>query len=99
VQAVFEDLGKIINIPEMERNTDTFSRILQYIALGEKHEASYPKFQELAHLLEIWNENYETVQSIREQYPSKRYKKVKTFLQTFPGVDLYDKYKSYFKEE
>lgn len=98
-QAVFENLGKIINIPEEERNTDTFSRILQYIALGEKHEASYPKFQELAHLLEIWNENYETVQSIRGQYPSKLYKKVKTFFQTFPGVDLYDKYKSYFKEE
>jgi hypothetical protein len=98
-KAVFKDLGKIINIPEEKSNTDTFSRILQYIALGEKHEASYPKFQELAHLLEIWNENYEAVQSIRGQYPLKRYKKVKTFLQTFPGVDLYDKYKSYFKEE
>jgi hypothetical protein len=98
-RSVFEDLAKIINIPEEERNTDTFSRILQYIALGEKHEASYPKFQELAHLLEVWNENYEAVQSIRGQYQSKRYKKVKTFLQTFPGIDLYDKYKSYFKEE
>ncbi len=98
-KAVFEDLGKIINIPIEERNTDTFSRILQYIALGEKHESSYPKFQELAHLLEKWNENYDAIQSIRSQYPSKYYKKVKTFLQTFPGVDLYDKYKSYFKEE
>lgn len=96
--AVFEDLGKIINIPQEERNTDTYSRILQYIALGEKHEASYPKFQELANLLERWNENYGAVQSIRDQYPSKRCKKVRTFLDTFPGTDLYEKYKNYFSE-
>jgi hypothetical protein len=98
-QTIFEDLGKIINIPIDERNPETFSRILQYIALQEKHEESYPKFQELANLLKTWNEHYETVQLIRDQYSLKRYKKVKTFLQTFPGIDLYNKYKDYFKEQ
>jgi hypothetical protein len=95
-KSIFEDLGKIINITLDERNPETFSKILQYIALGEKHEASYPKFQELANLLESWNKNYETVQSIRDQYRSKRYKQVKAFSQTFPGVELYNKYKDYF---
>jgi hypothetical protein len=95
-QNIFEDLGKIINISVEERNPETYSRLLQYIALGEKHEASYPKFQELATLLENWSKNYETVQSIRDQYRTKRYKQAKAFGQNLPGVDLYNKYKDYF---
>jgi hypothetical protein len=95
-QTVFDQLGKILGIPKEEMNPNTFARILQYIALMKKHEASFPQFQELVTLLETWNQQYETVHTIRQQYHPKRYKKVKSFSQSLPGVDLYNKYKDYF---
>jgi hypothetical protein len=95
-QGIFDKLGIILGGAKNEMDINTFSKILQYIALKKKHEVSFSQFQELTVLLQSWYEKYKTVHSIREQYHSKRYKKVKMFAQPLPGVDLYNKYKDYF---
>jgi hypothetical protein len=44
---IFEKLSKIIGVSEKDSNPDTYTRMLQYIALSYRHKASYAKFQEL----------------------------------------------------
>lgn len=92
----FQRLGEVLGMPESLINPKTFGRMLQYIALEEKHKTAYPKFQALVVLLEQWYEQFTMAQNLRHEYGPKHYKRVKEFATSIPGVDLYNKYKVYF---
>ncbi len=93
----FEHLGKIIGVPADSRSPETYARLLQYIALFEKHQTAFSKFQNLVVLLEQWCKHYQSVIAIRQEFSSSEYKQPKEFRQQIPGVDLYEKYSSYFE--
>jgi serine/threonine protein kinase len=95
---VFEKLGRIIGVPEHKSSPETYAKLLQYLALSEKYQTAYPKFQQLVALLEQWPPHRDTILAIRDQYGSP-YKRPKTFQQTIPGIELYDKYKNYFEKD
>ncbi|AFZ42854.1 hypothetical protein PCC7418_0629 [Halothece sp. PCC 7418] len=91
---IFEKLGEIIGITGKKNNPDTYTKIIQYIALMEKHKDSYSQFKRLLSYLKEWQDPYETVVTLREEYPAKVYKLPKTFREEIPGLSLYEKYKS-----
>lgn len=98
-QATFEKLGQIIGLPQEKRTPETYSILLQYLALSEKYQVAYAKFQQLTVILEQWIQYKETVIAIRQEYSPKEYKQPKKFRLTLPGVEIYDKYHEYFENK
>ena len=93
---MFEKLGNIIGLPPQKRDPETYAKLLQYLALSEKYQSAYDKFQELVALLEDWQKHREIITTIRKEYSPKEYKYPKEFRVAIPGQDIYDKYGSYF---
>lgn len=92
-QETFEQIGKIIGIPEDKNNEQTYSILLQYIALSQKHEKNYVQFSRLVEVLKEWEKFGLTVTKIREEYPANKYKLPPEFTKEIPGFNIYDKYK------
>ncbi|MDR9403435.1 MAG: hypothetical protein RI580_08345, partial [Halothece sp. Uz-M2-17] len=92
--AIFEKLGEIIGITGKKNNPDTYTKIIQHIALMEKHQDSYFQFKRLLSYLKEWKEPYENLATLREEYPAKVYNLPKTFRQPIPGLAMYEKYQS-----
>ncbi|MGB5594323.1 MAG: hypothetical protein WBM62_09895 [Crocosphaera sp.] len=95
----FESLGKIINITGKQSSPDTYARIIQYIALEQRHEQAYDKFEKLLNVLRQWYPFYQSITKIREEYPQKDYRKPKDFTEEIPGIELYHKYKNYLTDQ
>ena len=93
----FEHLGKIIGVSENRRSPETYARLLQYVALCEKHQTAFSKFQNLAALLEQWNKHYQTVIAIRQEFSSSEYKRPQAFKQAIGGEALYEQDSNYFE--
>lgn len=89
---LFEKLGKIIGVTGKLNNPDTYTKIIQHIALTEKYQDSYSQFQRLLGFINQWEEPYTTLQTIREEYSAKVYKQPKTFRRKPPGIEIYTKY-------
>ncbi len=90
--SLFEKLGKIIQLPDKKNNPDSYAKLIQYLALIEKHKKSYIQFKELLCQLEKWETSYEKLKTIRESYPVANYKRPKTFREKVPGLPLYQQY-------
>lgn len=88
----FEKLGRIVGITGKNNTPETYAKIIQHIALTEKHKESYIQFQQLLFHLRKWENVYNTLTTLREEYPSKSYKQPKSFRETIPGTPLYKKY-------
>ncbi|MDJ0662515.1 MAG: hypothetical protein QNJ42_23980 [Crocosphaera sp.] len=95
----FEALGHIIGVTGKNSNPDIYARIIQYIALEERHKKSYGQFEQLINVMRQWYPLYEAIQGIREEYPEKDYRKPKDFIKVIPGMDLYHKYKKYLTDQ
>lgn len=95
---VFEKLGRIIGVPEHRESPETYARLLQYLALSEKYQTAYPKFQQLVALLRQWQPHHDAIIAIRQQYNTNEYKRPKTFKQAIPGTELFDKYRGYLEQ-
>jgi hypothetical protein len=93
---VFEKLGPIVGIEEKYNRPETYSKMLQYIGLKSRHEASYQKFQEFLLLLKQWEIHYKSIGNVREKYSAKEYRLPKEFSDLVPGMSLYQKYKDSF---
>lgn len=92
---IFLKVGKIIGIPKSKENSETYGRILQYLALTKKHENSIKQFTKLMEVLKQWTNFNKTITDIREEYPSTQYKQPDEFKQEIPGIFLYQKYGEY----
>jgi len=92
--SIFEKLGTIIGITSQKNNPDTYTKIIRYIALMEKHKDSYSQFKRLLYHLKEWKKPYEHLATLRDEYPSKVYKIPKTFREKVPGIEMYERYQS-----
>lgn len=93
-QDIFMQLRHIIGVSEKQNIPDTYAKMIQYIALSDRHEASYKKFQELIALIKKWQKHYQGIIRVREVYSSDEYQQPKTFSEQIPGLDIYQKYKN-----
>ncbi|MBR8828618.1 MAG: hypothetical protein DSM107014_12085 [Gomphosphaeria aponina SAG 52.96 = DSM 107014] len=94
-QEIFGKLAQIIGLPESKREPKTYAIMLQYTALSYKHQGSYSQFARLIEVLQQWKSFYQSVISIREEYPRHEYNQPPEFTQEIPGEILYNKYKDY----
>ncbi|MEA5533186.1 hypothetical protein [Crocosphaera sp. XPORK-15E] len=92
---VFEQLGKILEIPLEKNSPLTYAIMLQYIVLQAKYGKVYNQFEKLMEVLGEWNKSHKTVESIRRQYPWTDYQQPKDFKQKLETLDLYKKYHHY----
>ena len=95
---VFESLGRVIEVPETQRTPKTYTQILQYLALSEKHAIAFLQFSQIVDLFVGWKRNRIILDTIRQEYPANKYKIPKNFRQSLPGTGLYQKYQTYFEE-
>ncbi len=89
---VFHQIGKIIGLSKQQSNQETYSILLQYICLGDKHEKKYVQYTRLVEVLKEWYKFYETVTGIREEYPASKFKIPDEFKKEIPGIQTYQKY-------
>lgn len=90
-----EKLGHLIGISQKNNEPIVYAQILQYIALSQKYERLNYRFEQLQANLIQWQKNYKTLHTVREEYPSHKYKLPKEFLQIIPGENIYIKYKDF----
>ncbi len=95
----FEALGHIIGVTDKKSSPDIYARIIQYIALEERHNNAYNQFEQLINVMRQWYPLYQAIIGIREEYPEKDYKKPKDFIQEIPGIALYHKYRNYLTDQ
>jgi hypothetical protein len=95
---VFEQLSQIINIEKMSQNPDTYATIIQYVALNQKHELSFPKFEELIKVIGRWYSPYQAILGIRQAHPPSEYRQPQEFQQSIPGEEIYLKYKKWLTD-
>ncbi len=93
---VFEKLGPIVGVAEEYNRPETYSKMLQYIGLKDRHETSYEKFQEFLLTLKQWEIHYKTLCAVRGKYNPKEYRLPKEFTTEAPGEALYNRYKDSF---
>jgi PBP1b-binding outer membrane lipoprotein LpoB len=93
---VFEKLGPIVGIDAQYNRPETYSKMLQYIGLKSRHEASYQKFKEFLLLLKQWETPYKSIVNVREKYSASEYRLPPDFNADAPGMALYQKYKDSF---
>lgn len=94
---VFLKLGRIIGIPFVRNNPQTYAMMLQYVVLRQKYRTLYYQFKKVKKLLCQWYCFYRIVSDIRVQYPFLEYRQPKEFKEYIPGLDIYEKYKNYLK--
>lgn len=92
---LLEKVGEIIGITGKQNNPDTYAKMLQYIALMKKHKNSYVEFKQLLFHLSEWKDPYKTLKVFRDEYSPKEYKIPKSFREELPGLNFYEKYKSW----
>ena len=95
---VFEKIAPILEIPKAESTPATYARILQIVGLVHRHGDSYTQFKELIRLLRKWEQPYETITMIREQYSDREYKLPSEFKQEIPGENTHEQYAEYLAD-
>jgi hypothetical protein len=96
---LFLKLGQIIQVPTIKNKPDTYAVMLQYIALRNRHQKSYGQFQQLLELLNQWQRFYNSLVTIRQQYPFQEYKQPPIFKEEIPCLDIFEKYQSHVEKQ
>lgn len=91
-------LAPIIEMDESEITTQFFTKVLQYLSLGRKHEKAFQNFQSLIKVLRKWEKPYDSLKIIRQQYSDSEYSLPKEFYQEVPGLKIYKKYQEYLEK-
>ena len=90
---LFETLADSIDMPQSNRNPESYCRMVQYIALERKYKKSTSDFEELLKVMRRWYPIYQAIIGIRAQHPPSEYRQPKAFEQPVPGETIYLKYK------
>lgn len=96
---VFDKLKKIIGISDAKSTPETYAIMIQYIALSNRHQLSFIKFNELMKVIRKWMKPYQALVGIRNEHPPTEYKLPKEFLEPIPGVEIYQKYKNWLTDK
>ena len=94
----FEKLAPILGISEAETSPTTYARILQVIGLENRHNKSYIQFKNLVELLKKWEKPYTTINMMRGEYTSEKYKIPTEFKQEIPGINVHEQYAKYLAD-
>lgn len=89
---IFEKLAPIIQISENEISPETYALIMQYIGLDHRQKTAYDDFELLLQILRKWQKAYESLLTIRNEYPAKKYRLPPDFKQDIPGITIFEKY-------
>ncbi|MBD2617091.1 hypothetical protein H6G37_02490 [Synechocystis sp. FACHB-898] len=90
----FEHLADIIDLPEGKRSPDTYSRLLQYLALEQRHQWSFLQFQNLVEVLRQWHKPFRAIVNIRQKYPGTEFRRPAIFKEPIAGLTLYEKHRN-----
>jgi hypothetical protein len=88
----FEKIGAVLDLKEEANSPDTHRKVLQFIGLKKRYQASYAKFQDLLATVKEFHRYYQSITLIREKYPAKTYRIPVEFTIELPGLKLYKKY-------
>jgi hypothetical protein len=88
----FEKIGAVLDLKEEANSPETHRKVLQFIGLKKRYQASYAKFQDLLATVKEFHRYYQSITSIREKYPAKTYRIPVEFTVELPGLKLYKKY-------
>jgi hypothetical protein len=88
----FEKIGAVLDLKEEANSPDTHRKVLQFIGLKKRYQASYAKFQDLLATVKEFHRYYQSITAIREKYPAKTYRIPVEFTVELPGLKLYKKY-------
>ena len=88
----FEKIGAVLDLKEEANSPDTHRKVLQFIGLKKRYQASYAKFQDLLATVKEFHRYYQSITAIREKYPTKTYRIPVEFTVELPGLKLYKKY-------
>jgi hypothetical protein len=88
----FEKIGAVLDLKEEANSPDTHRKVLQFIGLKKRYQASYAKFQDLLATVKEFHRYYQSISTIREKYPAKQYRIPVEFTVDLPGLKLYKKY-------
>lgn len=92
---LFEKVSHIIGLSEDNNHLETYTKLMQYVSLMDKHKETYQKFENLLSQLVVWEKAYYPLINIRNEYPAKNYQLPKTFRQPLPGLKIYQKYQQW----
>lgn len=90
----FEHLADIIELPEEKRSPDTYSRLLQYLALEQRHQWSFLQFQNLVEVLRQWHKPFRVIVALRKKYPAGEFHRPAIFKEPIAGLLLYEKHRN-----
>jgi hypothetical protein len=93
----FEKIGAVLDLKEEVNSPDTHRKVLQFIGLKKRYQASYAKFQDLLATVKEFHRYYQSITSIREKYPAKTYRIPVDFTLELPGLKLYKKYMAVYE--
>ncbi|MGK7942209.1 MAG: hypothetical protein AB4062_19040 [Crocosphaera sp.] len=96
---VFEKLRDIIGLSERQSTPETYTIMIQFIALSNRHAISYMKFDDLIKVMRKWFKPYYAMIGIREEHPPTEYKQPKEFKEPIPGLEIYEKYKKWLTDQ
>ncbi|MGB5593580.1 MAG: hypothetical protein WBM32_09160 [Crocosphaera sp.] len=96
---IFEKLRDIIGLSEKQSTPETYTLMIQFIALSNRHAISYLKFNDLMKVMRKWFRSYQSVIGIRQEHPPSQYKQPKEFKEAIPGVEIYEKYKKWLTDK
>jgi hypothetical protein len=88
----FEKIGAVLDLKDEANSPETHRKVLQFIGLKKRYQASYAKFQDLLATVKEFHRYYQSITAIREKYPAKTYRIPVEFTVELPGLKLYKKY-------
>jgi hypothetical protein len=88
----FEKIGAVLDLKDEANSPETHRKVLQFIGLKKRYQASYAKFQDLLATVKEFHRYYQSITAIREKYPESKYRIPVEFTLELPGLKLYKKY-------
>lgn len=93
-----DQLFTLIGFPELENSSVVYAKIIQYIALSYRYEHITFRFEQFLEILHKWEQHYQEIIKIKEEYPAHKYRHPYNFSDKIPGLSIYLKYKSFLLE-
>ena len=96
---LFEKLRDIIGLSPGQSTPETYTLMIQFIALSNRHAISYLKFDDLIKVMRKWFKPYQSVMGIRQEHSPNKYKQPQEFKESIPGLEIYNKYKKWLTDK
>ncbi len=90
-----EKIAHFIGIPQDANYKDSLAKIIQYLALNHKYHSRNYRFGVLIENLKKWQDYYETIIEVRDEYPRYSYQLPEEFIKPIPAEEIYGKYQDY----